>query len=422
MPNWISIPLFLLVVLVAATAAMWGFVSLGGYLPPLPGWTVIILKISLIVFVFVMGLASLMTLLGDRKQSAKIQNRMGPNRATFFGFSLAGIPHFIADGLKMLLKEDTRPEGAHKTLHMLAPALAFIPALLGWAVIPFMDQYCTGQVAVTADYPYTQCVDGEYRNYFQIMDLNAGILFAFAIASIEVYAAAIAGWASNNKFSLLGGLRSAAQMISYEVSLGLSLAGVLMIYGTLDLNEMARMQGHLLGGWIPMWGIVVQPVAFFIFFLAGMAETKRAPFDLPEGESEIVAGYYTEYSTMKFAVIELSEYVATVFLAALTAILFLGGWQVPFLFDNGFHFGGIEAVPAGAMSATRDIWLPYPLVVAMRIVAMCFKVIVLVWLQFMMRWTLPRFRYDQVMVLGWKVLLPLTLANLFVTAVVVLLI
>lgn len=426
MRNWISIPLFLLTVLAAVTVGLWGLIELAAYLPPLPHVVVILLKIGIIVFGFVMGLASLLTLLGDRKQSAKIQNRIGPNRATFFGFSLAGIPHFIADGIKMLVKENTMPDGANKTLHTLAPILALVPALLGWAIIPFMDQYCTGQVEVTASYPYSECTSGEYRNYFQIMHLNAGILFAFAIASIEVYAAAIAGWASNNKFSLLGGLRSAAQMISYEVALGLSIAGVLMLYGTLDLNEMARLQGELMWGWVPAWGILLQPVGFFMFFLAGMAETKRAPFDLPEGESEIVAGYYTEYSSMKFAVIELSEYAATVFLAALAVLLFLGGWQVPFLFDNGFHFGGIvEQVQSqswifewGASGAVH-ISLPYPLVVAMRLVAMCFKIIVLVWLQFMMRWTLPRFRYDQVMVLGWKVLLPLALANLFVTALVV---
>ncbi len=413
MPNWISIPLFLLALLAAATVGLWGFVSLGAYLPPLPGWMVALAKIGLIVFVFVMGVSSLMTVFGDRKQSAKIQNRMGPNRATFFGYSLGGLPHFVADGIKMLLKENTVPDGANKFLHTISPILLFAPVLIGWAVVPFMDQYCTGQVVVTADYPFSHCTDGEYRNYFQIMDLNAGLLFAFAITSIEVYAAAIAGWASNNKYSLLGGMRSAAQMISYEVSLGLSIAGILLLFGTLDLNEMARMQGQLLGGWIPMWGILLQPVAFFIFFLAGMAETKRPPFDQPEGEEEIITGFYTEYSTMNFAVFELAGYVATVFLAALTALLFLGGWQVPFLYADGFYFGGVGE------AASYHISLPYSLVVAMRVVAMCFKVIALVWLQFMLRWSLPRFRYDQVMVLGWKVLLPLSIANLFITALVV---
>jgi NADH-quinone oxidoreductase subunit H len=434
MPNWISIPLFLIAVLSAAVVGLWGFISLGAFLPPLPGSVVVLMKIGLIVFGFVMGLSSLLTLLGDRKQSAKIQNRIGPNRAKIFGYSLGGLPHFIADGIKMLLKEHIQPRGVNSKLHTISPILLLAPVLLGWAVVPFMDQYCTGMVDVTSNYPFTQCTGGEYRNYFQIMHINAGLLFAFAITSIEVYAAAIAGWASNNKYSLLGGMRSAAQMISYEVSLGLSIAGILLLFGSLDLNEIARMQGQLFGGWIPMWGILLQPIAFFIFFLAGMAETKRPPFDQPEGEEEIIAGFYTEFSSMSFAVFELAGYVATVFLAALTAVLFLGGWQVPFLFADGFHFGGIMTASLETLPEAQTWWifgwnqeaalhisLPYSLVVAMRVVAMCFKVIALVWLQFMLRWSLPRFRYDQVMKLGWKVLLPLSLANLFVTALVVML-
>jgi NADH-quinone oxidoreductase subunit H len=371
-----------------------------------------ILKISVIVFGFVMAVASLMTLLGDRKQSAAIQNRVGPNRAKFFGHSLLGIPHFLADGIKMILKENITPAGANKFLHTIAPGLIFAPALIGWAVVPFMDHYCTGTVQTTADYTEI-CVDGEWKNYFSIMHMNAGLLFAFAIAAISVYGAAVAGWASNSKFSLLGGLRSSAQMISYEVSMGLSLAGVLMIYGTLNLNEMVRMQGYMFGGWLPMWGIVVQPLAFFLFFLAGMAETKRAPFDLPEGESEIVAGYITEYSSMKFAAMQLSEYAATVFIAALIAVLFLGGWQVPWVYADGIRFMGNHWQP---FADNPDIW--YWIVIVLRIGAMAAKILILVWLQFMMRWTLPRFRYDQVMTLGWKILLPLSIANLFVTALI----
>lgn len=369
-----------------------------------------LIKIVLIVFGFVMAVASLMTLLGDRKQSAKIQNRIGPNQAKFFGQSLIGLPHFIADGIKMVLKENTLPDGANKFLHTLAPVLIFTPALVGWAAIPFMDNYCTGSVEVLANYEEV-CRGGEWKNYFQIMNMNAGVLYAFAIASIGVYGAAIAGWASNNKFSLLGGLRSSAQMISYEVSMGLSLAGILMIYGTLDFNEMVIKQGKMLWGWIPLWGVVVQPVAFFLFFLAGMAETKRAPFDLPEGESEIVAGYITEYSSMKFGAMQLAEYVATVFIAAIIAVTFLGGWQFPWLYADGFYFGGIE-------NPALHIELPYWLVIGVRVISMMAKVLLLVWLQFMMRWTLPRFRYDQVMVLGWKILLPLAIANLFITAVI----
>lgn len=374
-----------------------------------------LLKIVVIVLGFVMAVASLLTVLGDRKQSARIQNRIGPNQARFFGMPLLGIPHFIADGIKLVLKENITPAGSNKVLHTIAPALVLLPALVGWAVIPFMDNYCTGTVQTLPDMGYTEvCVGGEWKNYFSIMNFNAGLLFAFAIAAISVYGAAIAGWASNSKFSLLGGLRSSAQMISYEVSMGLSLAGVLMIYGTLNLNEMVRMQGNMFGDWLPMWGIVVQPLAFFLFFLAGMAETKRAPFDLPEDESVIVAGYLTEYSTMKFAMMQLAEYAATIFIAALISILFLGGWQFPFVYADGIHILGNHWVPFG-----EQAW--YLISIFLRIGAMVFKILLLVWLQFMMRWTLPRFRYDQVMVLGWKILLPLSIANLAITALVLLL-
>ncbi len=378
----------------------------------MPELLISLIKIVLIVFGFVMAVASLLTVLGDRKQSAKIQNRVGPSRARLFGTNIlknTGIPHFLADGIKMVLKENTVPEGANKWLFNMAPALVFLPGLFAWAAVPFADPWCTGEIVVTQDYQEI-CRGGEWKNYFQIMDINAGLLYAFAIASISVYGAAIAGWASNSKFSLLGGLRSSAQMISYEVSLGLSLAGIILIYGTLDLNHMVQMQGQQLWGWLPMWGFFLQPVAFFLFFLAGMAETKRSPFDLPEGESELVAGYITEYSSMKFGVMQLGEYAATVFIAALAAIMFFGGWQVPFLYGDGFHFG----VPTG----TPDIAVPYIVVVVLRIISMIVKILFFVWLQFMMRWTLPRFRYDQVMTLGWKILLPLSLANLLITALV----
>lgn len=382
-----------------------------------------LIKIVAIVFVFVMGVASAMTLLGDRKQSSAIQNRIGPNRARlpFINHPLLGVPHFLADGLKMILKENIVPDGANKKLHLIAPALVLLPALLGWAGVPFMDNYCTGTLAMGEGYQEV-CVDGEWRNYFQIMNFNVGLLYAFAIASISVYGAAIAGWASNNNYSLLGGLRSSAQMISYEVSMGLSLAGIIMIYGTLDLNEMVRQQGYLLGGWLPMWGIVVQPLAFFLFFLAGMAETKRAPFDVPEGESEIVAGYITEYSSMKFAMMQLGEYAATVFIAALISLMFLGGWQASLPFVWNANAAGITFLPwmgntLHIDAASIPAW--HYLLVLFRVFAMVTKTLLLVWLQFMMRWTLPRFRYDQIMVLGWKILLPLSLANLVITAFIV---
>lgn len=373
-----------------------------------------LLKIVVIVFAFVLGVSGALTLFGDRKLSAKIQNRVGPNQAKLFGFPLGGFVHFIADGIKLLLKENISPTGTNKFLHNIAPGIVLFPALIGWAVIPFMDHYCTGTVQTLADYTEV-CVDGEWKNYFSIMHYDIGLLFAFAVAAISVYGAAIAGWASNSKYALLGGLRSSAQMISYEVTMGLSLAGILMIYGTLNLNEMVRAQGYLFGGWLPMWGIVVQPAAFFLFFLAGLAETKRSPFDLPEGESEIVAGYLTEYSSMKFAGMQLAEYAATVFIAALIAVIFLGGWQVPYLYADGIRFMGNHWQP---FADNPQVW--YIITILLRIGAMVFKVLGLVWLQFMMRWTFPRFRYDQVMDLGWKILLPLSIANLFITALILL--
>lgn len=373
---------------------------------------IILIKILVVILAFAFPIGSLMTLLGDRKQSSMIQNRVGPNRARlpFINLSLFGVPHFIADGIKMIFKEDIIPDNANKFWHNMAPAICLFPAIVVWAVVPFMDLYCPGQITVI---DYRDVCSEPTMNLFSIANLDSGLLYVFAVSGIAVYGAAIAGWASNSKFPLLGGLRSTAQMISYEVSMGLSVMGLIIIYGTLNLNEMAVQQGQLLFGFIPMWGIVVQPLAFFLFLLAMMAETKRAPFDAPEGESEIVAGYFTEFSSMKFGVIQLSEYIATVFVGALIATMFLGGWQIPYLYGNGILIG-----PADSPWFTME--LPYGWIIFFRVQAFVAKTLFILWLQFMMRWTLPRFRYDQIMTLGWKVILPLSLANLVVTAFVVL--
>lgn len=371
---------------------------------------IIVAKIVAITLLFAMPVGALLTLFGDRKQSSLIQNRVGPNRARlpFIRSSLFGLPHLVADSIKMILKEDIVPDGANRFWHTMAPALSVFPAITLWATMPFGDLWCTGDITpALVDGVYRDVCVGEASNFFSIANLDAGLLYVFAISSISVYGAAMAGWASNSKYSLLGGLRSSAQMISYEVSMAMSIMGLIVVYGTLNLNEMAALQGHLLWGWLPMWGIVVQPVAFFLFFTIMMAETKRAPFNSPEGESEIVAGYFTEFSSMKFGVIQLSEYIATVFVGALVATLFLGGWQIPWLFADGFHFGTDGVV---------DFALPYPVVVALRIGALIFKTLFLVWVQFMLRWTLPSFRYDQIMSLGWKFLLPLSIANLVITS------
>jgi len=230
----------------------------------------------------------------------------------------------------------------------------------------------------------------------------------FAIVSLGVYGSSIGGWASNNKYALIGGVRVSAQMVSYEVTMGLTLVGLLMIYQSVDLNEMVRAQGELLWGFVPKWGIIVQPLSFVLFFTAAIAETKRPPFDIPEAESELGAGYFIEYSAMRFALFTLSEYVASVLVAMMVTTLFLGGWQVPWLYGDGFH---------NPFTGELALALPYAVVKLIQVGAFCFKTILLCWFQLMIRWTLPRFRYDQLMRLGWKVILPLSLANVLITAV-----
>jgi NADH-quinone oxidoreductase subunit H len=379
----------------------------------MPIW-VILIKIFAIVFGFVMLCGTLLTLV-ERKQSALIQNRVGPNRANIGPFRAAGLFHILADAVKTLFKEDIVPDGANKTLHFFAPLLGLFPAMVVFAVIPFMNSWCDGTITFNFALGATQAgyesCSGVQQPYFQIADIDAGLLYVFAILSLSVYGSAIGGWASNNKYSLLGALRSSAQMISYEVSMLLSLVGLIMVYGTIDLNVMVLEQGELLFGFLPKWGIFLQPVAFFLFLTAAIAETKRAPFDMPEAESELVAGYFTEYSSMKFAVFSLGEFIGVVTVGALMVTMFLGGWQVPFLYGDGFHFSS---------AATPDVALNQFVVAGMRVSAFIAKILFLCWFQLMIRWTLPRFRYDQVMTLGWKILLPLSLANLLVTGMVIL--
>ncbi|MBN1945496.1 MAG: NADH-quinone oxidoreductase subunit NuoH [Bradymonadales bacterium] len=373
---------------------------------------IILLKVVVIAFLFVMTLGALFTLV-ERKQSALIQNRMGPNRANIGPFRLGGVFHIIADAIKSLLKEDIVPDSAHRRLHFWAPIIALIPPLIVIGVVPFADTWCSGTVVVdlalgAQQHGVEQCMAGPERLLFQIADIDAGFLFIFAISSLGVYGVALAGWSSNNKYGLLGGLRASAQMVSYEVSMLLALAGIVMIYGSIDLNDIVREQGELVFGFLPKWGILVQPVAFFLFFTAAIAETKRAPFDMPEADSELVAGYFTEYSGMKFASFMFAEFMEVVVLGTVMATVFLGGWQLPFLYADGFHFGG----------GGPHLALPYGLVVVIRIATFIGKVLFLCWLQLQIRWTYPRFRYDQIMTLGWKVLLPLSLANLAVTGIV----
>jgi NADH-quinone oxidoreductase subunit H len=326
----------------------------------------------------------------ERKVSAIIQDRIGANRAAIFGFAGQGLVNtLVADPLKFLLKEDVRPAGADRLLHTLAPMMAVIPAIAAFAVMPFGD--------------------GRTIN-LQAASLDVGILYILAMASLGVYGVVLAGWASNNRWSLLGGIRGSAQMISYEIAMGLALVGVVLTYDTFDLQEMARRQGELLWGWLPAWGILLQPLAFLILFVAGIAESKRIPFDLPESESELVSGFFTEYSGAKHLMFMMSDFVEVVLVAGLVTTLFFGGWQVPYLTREGFAF------PWGTTIA-----LPSLAVAVLQIVSFSLKLIFFTWLQIVIRWTLPRFRYDQLMRLGWKGLLPASLANVVVSACLVLL-
>jgi NADH-quinone oxidoreductase subunit H len=366
---------------------------------------IIALKAFLVLFM-VLNLAGVLGWV-ERKGSALIQDRVGANRASIFGFAGMGLVNtLIADPLKFLTKEDFVPPAGDKFLHTLAPCLALFPPLVTFAVIPFGDVLVLGDRVIN----------------LQVANLNVGILYIFAMSSLTVYGIVIGAWASNNKFSLLGGVRGSAQMISYEVALGLSVIGILMVYGTLDLQDIARGQGTLIReflpesakslksalGWLPAWGIFLQPLAFLLFFTAAVAETKRIPFDVPEGESELVAGYHVEYSGGKFLMFFAGEFAEIVTAAALMTTLFFGGWQVPYLLRDGFHFPG------------GDAWLlPQPAVALLQVGAFTIKVLFFCWLQILLRWSVPRFRYDQVMRLGWKMLLPLALLNVAITAIVI---
>ena len=342
-----------------------------------------------IVFFGVLNFAGLHTWV-ERKQSALIQDRIGANRADIFGFRLLGLFHGIADAVKMFTKEDIVPEGADRTLHTLAPFFSVFFALVAFAAIPFGDRLILGDRVIE----------------LQVAKIDVALLYIFAMLSLGVYGVILAGFASRNNYAILGGLRATAQMISYEIALGMAVVGVIMVYGTMDLSELVRGQGQLIGGWIPFWGIITQPVAFVVFLTAALAETKRLPFDLPEGESEII-GYFVEYSGMKFGMFFLTDFLETIMVACLATTLFFGGWQVPYLMPDGFH------LPWGT-----EILIPNPVYVLLGVLSFSIKVVVFCWIFMQLRWTLPRFRYDQLMKLGWKGLFPIAVVNVVVTAVV----
>jgi len=345
-----------------------------------------------IVLFAVLNLAGFHTWV-ERKQSALIQDRIGANRASIFGFRALGLFHALADVLKLFTKEDIVPAKADRALHTLAPFLSVFFALVTFAAIPFGDRLIIGDRVIE----------------LQVAQIDAALLYVFAMLSLGVYGVILAGFASRNNYAIMGGMRATAQMISYEVALGVAIIGVVMVYGTLDLSELVRAQGRMVfGGWIPFWGILTQPVGFIVFITAALAETKRLPFDLPEGESEII-GYFVEYSGMKFGMFFLTDFLETIVVAALATTLFFGGWQVPYLMPDGFHF------PWGGEFLVSN-WV----YVLLGVASFSGKVLIFCFLFMQLRWSLPRFRYDQLMTLGWKGLFPIAVANVVVTAVLML--
>ena len=360
--------------------------------------------VSLLVVFGVLNLAGIQTWV-ERKQSALMQDRIGANRAYFslpwawaapvnwFLRKLGGLGlfHPIADVIKLLTKEDFIPERGDKFLHTLAPWLSVFFAIIAFAAIPIG--------------PAVELFGRSIS--LQVANLNAGLLYVLALGSIGIYGVILAGMASGNNLATLGGLRATAQMLAYEIALGVSLIGVIIWYGTLDLQGIVQGQGRYLWGWLPEWGVVVQPLGCLIFMTAGLAETKRVPFDLPEGEPEII-GYFTEYSGMKFGLFFLTDFIEVVLVSALTTTLFFGGWQVPYLTPTGFAFPWGAAMPVSHLAY-----------VGLSVLAFTLKVSFFIWLFMLIRWTLPRFRYDQLMHLGWKILFPLALLNIAVTSVLV---
>jgi NADH-quinone oxidoreductase subunit H len=327
-------------------------------------WDFVILIIKIVViFGAVMNVVGLLSWI-ERKVMARVQMRPGPTRVGPFGLLQP-----MADLLKFVFKEDVIPSQANRFLYIAAPLVSLIPAFLTFSVVPFGP-------------------------WLQVTDLSVGLLFVFALTSLGVYGIALGGWASNSKYPLMGAMRSSAQMISYELSLTLSVVGVLLIANTLSLRELVLSQQSTWLGFIPRWNIFLQPVAFVVYVISGVAETNRLPFDLAESEQELVAGWHTEYSSMKFLMFMMAEYANLIAVSSLATVLFLGGW-------NGPMFG------------------PQWLQLALPIVWFAAKVGLFVCFYVLLRSTIPRFRYDQLMKFGWKVLLPLSLANIVVTSFVV---
>jgi NADH-quinone oxidoreductase subunit H len=399
----------------------------------------------------------------ERKGSAIIQDRIGPNRTGILGFRLFGMVQNFADVVKLLMKENIVPTNVNRFYFMLAPFWAMTVSLLPLLVVP---------LAAPLDL-------AGHTIRFQAADLGVGLLYVLSITSMGVFGIILAGWSSNNKFSLMGGIRSSAQMISYELSMGLAMVGLLMAYQDVKMSSIVEAEGRLLTAWghtlhLPNWGIFLQPVGFLLFLVASFAETNRNPFDLAEGESELVAGFHVEYSSVKFSLFFMAEYSNMVVAAFVISTLFLGGYQVPFastetlkqnpklalgllcgtvallkglagvfLYKRGqqqkhlftgvkraepFLFAGLcfmvtaAALVILAVGLTTELpsWVPGIATTLLQFLCLILKVLFFCWLFVWVRWTLPRFRYDQLMKMGWKLMLPLALLNLLVTGVIIL--
>lgn len=354
------------------------------------GFLILIIKCVVVALAVTTGFAYLTWF--ERRVLARLQNRVGPNRA-----GPAGLLQPIADAIKLFFKEDFTPADADKRVYLLAPAMAMVPAIIIWAVIPLGCWNIAGSYAAC----FAANSGENFSNFFQVADTNVGVLYILAVTSIGVYGITLAGWASNNKYSMLGGIRSAAQLISYELALGLAVLGAVMWSGTFSMREIVLLQGGL-------WAILPQFLGWVVFMITATAEVVRAPFDLVEAEQELAGGYNVEYGSMKFALFFMAEYIKLIAVSAIAVTLFFGGWRFPGLFTLGTM---IEA-SAGTGMATFVVGI-------LSVLSFLGKVAVFLFMSVWTRASWPRFRYDRLMELGWKWLLPLGLINVIATALVV---
>ncbi|MGB7160240.1 MAG: complex I subunit 1 family protein [Tepidisphaeraceae bacterium] len=397
----------------------------------IPPWV----YIAIIAHVVVLGTVAYLILL-ERKIASWVQDRIGPNRVGL-GFGIIpwlkdkhmfGLGQPLADGLKFILKEDYRPKHVDKVLFTLAPAVMIIVVIISIAVIPWGGWKQTtmtapndsvigqgvpwGATVVDVQHSTGTDVYVTYRWPFQIANLNIGVLFILAVLSLAVYGVVIGGWASNNKYSFLGGLRATANMISYEVPLGLAVLTIVVMFGTLDLGEIVEKQATYWGGIVPAWNVFCQPLAFLMFLICIHAEANRAPFDTAEAEQELVGGYHTEYSSMRFALFFLAEYAGMITTSAVCVALFFGGWHVPWI-DKLDVFQQLRPDPTNPAVTTSL------LVCLVRSFVFFGKTLLIIGVFMWVRWSLPRFRFDQIMDLAWRALIPISLGQFFVTAVVI---